>query len=132
MGKVRVDSLARGSSLSPTKYCQIISNSMGVMTCKGFRLQERQQHNEDSESCLSCTRNAYRSSSSLLPNVIKICLRISKLWSAKRCVYGRKDAMMIAISPEPIGRGITSIYFVRIGVIYHNCETSQLLCGGKE
>ena len=37
---------------------------------------------------VSCTRHAYWSSSSVLPNNIKICLRASKLWGAQRCFYG--------------------------------------------
>ena len=46
-------------------------------------MQERQlQHSlkEESESCLSCMGHV---SSSFLPNIIKICLRVSKLWSAQ-------------------------------------------------
>ena len=64
------------------KYYHIISNSMGVMDCTRFWLQGRQLHKEESECCLSCTRHAYWSSS-FLPNIIKICLRVSKLWSAQ-------------------------------------------------
>ena len=56
-------------------------------------------------SRLSCMRHAYWSSSTFLPN-IEICLRVSKLWSTQGCVYGWTEAMLIAISPEPIGRGI--------------------------
>ena len=80
----------------PTKYYQIISNSMGVMTCTRFWLQGRQLHNKDRESCLSCMRRAYWSSSTLLPNVIKIFPRVSKLWSAQGCIsgHGRKDSRM--------------------------------------
>ena len=71
----------------PIKFYQIISNSMGVMACTIFRLQWRYLYNEDSESCLSCMRHAYWSSSSFLPNIIKICLRVSKLWNAQGWGY---------------------------------------------
>ena len=43
-----------------------------------------------SDSCLSCTRHSYWSCSSSLPNIIKICLRVSKLLSAQRRV-GKTD-----------------------------------------
>ena len=39
-----------------------------------------------SESCFSCMPHAYWSFSSFLLNIIKICLRVSKLWSAQGCV----------------------------------------------
>ena len=48
-----------------------------------FRIQGRQLYNEDSESCHSCTQHTYWSSSSFLPNIIKICLKASKLWPAQ-------------------------------------------------
>ena len=63
-----------------TKYDQIISNSMGVMACTRFWLQGR-LYKEDSESCLSCTWHTYWSSF-----ITKICLRVSKLWSAQRWI----------------------------------------------
>ena len=68
--------------LISTKYFHIISNSMRVMACTRFLLQGRQLHNEESESCLSCSRNAYWSSSSSLPNIIKLCQTVWELWSA--------------------------------------------------
>ena len=34
-------------------------------------------------SCLSCMLHAHWSSSSFLQNIIKICFRVSKLWSAQ-------------------------------------------------
>ena len=74
-----------------TKYYQIISNSMGVMACTRFQLQGRQLHKEGSQSCLFCTQHAYWSSSTFLPNIIKICLRVSKLSSAQGRVSGRTD-----------------------------------------
>ena len=55
---------------------------MGVMACTRFWLQGRSLHNEESESCLSCRRQA-NWSSSFLPNIIKIYLRVSKLLSAQ-------------------------------------------------
>ena len=67
----------------PTKYNQIISISIGVMGCARFQLQERKLYNEDSKSCLSCSRHTYWSSFSFLPNIIKICLRVAKLWPAQ-------------------------------------------------
>ena len=41
---------------------------------------------EDSESCLSCTQHTNSFSFSYLPNITKICLRVSKLWSAQGLV----------------------------------------------
>ena len=73
----------------PTKYYQITSNSMGVTACRLFQLQGRQLHNQDSESCFSCMQPAYWSSFIFLPNIIKICPRVPKLWSKQGCVYGR-------------------------------------------
>ena len=48
---------------------------MGVMACTRFRLQGRKVHNEESESSLYRMQHAYWSSSSSLPNIIKIPLR---------------------------------------------------------
>ena len=38
----------------PTQHFQMISNSMGVMAYTRFWLQGKLEHNEESESCLSC------------------------------------------------------------------------------
>ena len=62
------------------------------MACRRFQLQGRLLHNEDSESCLSCMQRAYWSSSTFLPNMIKICLRVSKLWSAHGWGYNISDS----------------------------------------
>ena len=51
-------------------------------------------------------RHAYWSTSSFLLNIIKIYLRVSKLWSSQECIYRRPDTMLIAISPKAICRGI--------------------------
>ena len=40
-------------------------------------------HNEESESCLSCTQNAYWSSSIFLPNIIKLSQTVWELWPAQ-------------------------------------------------
>ena len=65
------------------KYYHIISNSIGVMACTRFLLQGRQLHNKESESCLSCMRHAYWSSSSSLPNIIKLSQTVWELWPAQ-------------------------------------------------
>ena len=64
-----------------TKYYNIISMSMGVMACTRFLLQGRQLHKK--ESCLSCTRYAYWSSSSSLQNIIKLSQTVWELWPAQ-------------------------------------------------
>ena len=69
--------------LISTKYYHIISNSMRVLACTKFRLRGRQLHNEESESCLSCMRHAYWSSSSSLPNIIKLSQTVWELWPAQ-------------------------------------------------
>ena len=63
---------------------------MGVMACTRFQLQGR-LHKEESESCLSCMGHA---SSSFLPNIIKICLRVSKLWSAQDFGFSEGNYVM--------------------------------------
>ena len=69
--------------LISTKYNHIISNSMGVMACRRVLLQWRQLHNKESGSCLSCTRHTYWSSSSSLPNIIKLYQTVWELWPAQ-------------------------------------------------
>ena len=69
--------------LISTKYYNIISNSMGVVACTRLLLQGRQLHNKGSESCLSCTRHTYWSSSSFLPNIIKLSQTVWELWPAQ-------------------------------------------------
>ena len=69
--------------LISTKHYHIISNSMGVMACTRFLLLGRQLHNKESESCLSCMRHAYWSSSSSLPNIIKLSQTVWELWPAQ-------------------------------------------------
>ena len=63
------------------------------MACTRF--QWRQLHyKEVVESCLSCRQHVYWSSSLFQPNIIKICLRVSKLWSTQGCIsdfYFRGD-----------------------------------------
>ena len=71
----------------PTKYYQIISNSIGVKACTRFWFQRRWLHNEESESCLSCTWHAYWSSSSL-PNIIKLSQTVWELWPAQDFSFG--------------------------------------------
>ena len=72
--------------LIPTKYYQKIKISMGVMVCTRLRLRGRYLHNKERESCFSCMGHTYWSSSSFLPNFIKICLSVSKLWSVQGCI----------------------------------------------
>ena len=74
-----------------TKYYHITSNSMGVMACTRFLLQGRQLHNEESESCISCTQHTYWSS--FLPNIIKIYLRVSKWHAQDLCFRGDNYTM---------------------------------------
>ena len=69
--------------LISTKYYHIIWNSMGVMACTRFLLQRRQLHNKENESCFSCTRHTYWSSSSSLPNIIKLSQTVWELWPAQ-------------------------------------------------
>ena len=69
--------------LISTKYYHIISYSMSVMACTRFPLQGRKLHNEESESCLSCTLHAYWSSSSSLPNIIKLSQTVWELLPAQ-------------------------------------------------
>ena len=56
---------------------------MRVTACTRFRLQGRQLHNKASERSLSCTRHAYLSSSSFLPNIIKLSETVYELWPAQ-------------------------------------------------
>ena len=56
---------------------------MGVMACTIFLLQGRQLHNEESENRLSCTRHANWSSSSSLPNIIKLSQTVWELLPAQ-------------------------------------------------
>ena len=68
----------------PLHPYQILSNYLKQYGSCGlhFRLQGRELYNKDA-SFYSCTRHTYWSSFSFLPNIIKICLRVSKLWSAQ-------------------------------------------------
>ena len=88
----------------PTIYYHIISNSRGVMACTRFWLQGRYLHLQ-SGSCLSCTWHAYWSSIPTKYNQ-NMSKGIKIIWSIQGCVYGQTDTMLIALSPEPIGRGI--------------------------
>ena len=84
---MRVVSLAHDMSTDPPLHpYQILSNylnSMGVLACTRFRIQGIELYNEDSESCYSRKQHTYWPYSSFLPNIIKICLRVSKLWPAQ-------------------------------------------------
>ena len=73
--------------LISTKYYHISSNCMGVTACTRVRIQGRQLHNVESESCLSCTWHAYWSSSSSLPNIIKLSQTVWELWPAQDFGY---------------------------------------------
>ena len=87
MNKVRVVSLAwdmpTGLHLHPYQISNYLS--MGVMACTdfGFRGDNYIMKTVRVVS-LAC---AYWSSSTFLPNIIKISPRVSKLWSAQGCVY---------------------------------------------
>ena len=127
-------SLARDTLTRPSLYLYQISSNY-LRQCVSYGLQKISPSGEittlrRSESRHSCSRHAYWSSSTFLPNIIEICLRVSKLWSAQGCVYGRTDAMLIAISPEPIGRGIKTnkknIHFSR------NVANFTLTCAPNE
>ena len=66
----------------PTKYYQIISNSMEVRPAQDFRFRGN-NYITKSDNYQSCTQHTYWSSSSFLTNIIKLCLRVSKLWPAQ-------------------------------------------------
>ena len=53
------------------------------MACTRFLLQGRRLHNEESESCLSCTRHAHWSFSPSPPNIIKLSQKAWELWPAQ-------------------------------------------------
>ena len=80
-----VVSLARDTPTSlfiPTKYYQTMSKGIKVieLTRMSTISASGEMHNELSESCLSCTRHAYRSSSSSLPDIIKLSQQKWVLW----------------------------------------------------
>ena len=107
MNKVRVVSLACNMPTGPPhpyQYYQIISNSMGVMAWTRFWLQGRWLHNKDSESCLSCMWCLLV----LLYIPSKYYQNMSKGIKVmeRTRMHRQTDAMLIAISPEPIGQGI--------------------------
>ena len=66
----------------PTKYYQIISNSMGFMACTRFRIQEKNYITKKVRD-VTLARN--------IPNIIKICLRVSKLWPAQDFHFRRDN-----------------------------------------
>ena len=75
----------------PTKYYQIISNSMGVMACTRFWLQGR--YKKESESCLSCTLHAYWSSSLSLWNMKAIHWRVKVTYNFEKRLTKRQTRM---------------------------------------
>ena len=44
---------------------------------------------------------AYWSSSTIIPNIIKICPRVSKLWSTQGCVYRQAPYWLLLPPPPP-------------------------------
>ena len=95
MNTVRVVSLARDTPTGPPLHpYQILSNYLKQYGSYGLHKISASREIttlQDSESHLSCTLHTYWSSSTFLPNIIEICLRVSKLWSAQGCVYGRTE-----------------------------------------
>ena len=73
--------------------------------------EDKVLHNEDSESCLSCTQHTYWSSSSFLPNIIK---NISK---------GIKVMERTRISTDFCFRGDNYIKKVRVVSLTHDMHT---------
>ena len=65
--------------LISTKYYHIISNSYGLHKISA---SGETTNNKESESCLSCRRHTYWSSSTSLPNIIKLSQTIWELWPA--------------------------------------------------
>ena len=85
MKKVRVVSLAWDTPTGPPLHSyQILWNYLKQYGSYGLLILTRgDNYITQGESCLSCRQHAYWSFSSFLPNVIKIYLRVSKLWSAQ-------------------------------------------------
>ena len=87
MKKVRVVSLECDMPTGPPLHpYQILSNYLKQYESYGLHKisdSGEKLYNKDSESCHSCTQHTYWSSSSFLPNIIKICLRVSKLRPAQ-------------------------------------------------
>ena len=78
--------------IAPTIYYQIISNSMGLMACTRFWLRGRLLLNEERENCLSSTQHAYWSSSTFLPNIIKLSQTVWSYGLHKISTSGEKTA----------------------------------------
>ena len=88
--KVRVVFLARDTlSGPPLQPYQILSNYLKQYgRCGLHKISVSGEITTwRSESCLSCTRHAYWPFCSFPLNVTKLCLRVSKLWSAQGWVY---------------------------------------------
>ena len=56
-----------------------------------FRRDNKTIHNEESKNCLSCTRHAYLSYSSSLPNIIKLSQTVWELWPAQDFCFRRDN-----------------------------------------
>ena len=86
-----------------TKYYHI-SNSIRVMACTRFRLQVRQLHTEESESCLSCTRHSFWSSSSSLRIIIKLSQLVWELWPAQNFGFRGDNYTTITVGVITLAR----------------------------
>ena len=77
--KVSVVSLAQNNLLVilfiPTKYYQLSQTVLELWPAQDFGLRWDNYIRKKSESCLFCIWHTYWSSSSFLPNIIKICPR---------------------------------------------------------
>ena len=67
----------------PTIYYHTISNSTWLMDCTRFGLQGVQLHNKESESGFFCMQHAHWSSTSFLPNIIKLSQTVWELQPAQ-------------------------------------------------
>ena len=89
--KVRVVSLARNTPNGPPLYpYEILSNNLAV-----WELWPAQDFDFRGDNYIMKTVRVVSLARDMptgppfLPNIIKICLRVSKLWSVQGCVYGR-------------------------------------------
>ena len=85
--KVRVVSLACNMPTGPPlNLYQILSyylKQYGSYGLHKISASGETLHNKESESCLSCMRHTYWSSSSSLPNIIKLSQTVWELWPAQ-------------------------------------------------
>ena len=96
----------------PLHPYQILSNSQTLWElwpAQDFGFRGDNYTMKTVRCCHSCTQHTYWSSSSFLPNIIKICLRVSKLWPAQDfCFrgdnYTTNKVRIVSLAPDtPIG-----------------------------